>query len=78
MGIAAPAIAPILTFIFNKSLLLGYIPDDWKLARVTPLYKGKGKKSDCVSYRPISVIFHIPKIIESFVKVVLVNHLIIR
>ena len=76
LAIAAPAIAPILTFIFNKSLLLGYIPDDWKLARVTPLYKGKGKKSDCASYRPIFVISHIPKIIESYVKVVLVNHLI--
>ena len=68
--------APILTFIFNKSLFLVYIPDDWKLTLVTPLYKDKSKKSDCASYRPISVISHISKIIESYVKVVLVNHLI--
>ena len=25
---------------FKKSTELGHVPDDWKLARVTPLYKG--------------------------------------
>ena len=65
--IAAHSIAPSLYVLFNKSLGLGHVPRDWKLARVTPLYKGKGSKSELGSYRPISVISHVPKIIEKFV-----------
>jgi hypothetical protein len=64
---AAHTIAPSLYVLFNKSLNLGHVPRDWKLARVTPLYKGKGSKSELGNYRPISVISHIPKIIEKFV-----------
>ena len=42
---------------------MGYVPSDWKLTRVTPLYKGNGSKKDLNNYRPISVISHITKII---------------
>ena len=28
-----------LTYIFNESLMTGLFPDEWKSARVTPLYK---------------------------------------
>ena len=37
---------------------------DWKLSRVTPIYKGNGGANDKGNYRPISVIGHIAKIIE--------------
>ena len=30
--------------IFRSSLDEGVLPDDWKIAHVTPIYKGKGKK----------------------------------
>ena len=35
----------------NKSLLSGIFPDDWKYARVTPLFK-QGEGSDLNNYRP--------------------------
>jgi hypothetical protein len=41
----APSIAPILQLIFTTSLYSHAIPDDWKLALITPVYK-KGEK-DC-------------------------------
>ena len=43
-----------LTYIFNYSLLTGIFPDDWKLARVSSVYKS-GDKQECGNYRPISV-----------------------
>ncbi len=27
------------------------VPDDWKKAIIVPLYKGKGSRSECSSYR---------------------------
>ena len=41
--------------IFNCSLTTGIFPDDWKCAKVTPLFK-QGSSSDMNNYRPISVI----------------------
>ena len=61
--------------LFCKSLELGYVPNDWKLALVTPLYEGSGSKSVLGSYRPISVISHVPKIIEKYVNLTLNNYL---
>ena len=43
-------ICPILTKLFNASLETSCIPLDWKLARVTPIYKGKGDKYDKGNY----------------------------
>ena len=41
-------------------------PDDWKLAKVTPVFKD-GNKNDCGTYRPISVISVVAKILEKLV-----------
>ena len=41
------------THLFNQSLMTGIYPDEWKSARVTPLYKNSGKRSDPTNYRPI-------------------------
>ena len=41
--------------IFNQSVSRGIFPDDWKCARVTPLFK-QGDRDDLNNYRPISVI----------------------
>ena len=40
---------------------LAYFPDDWKCARVTPLFK-QGESSDLNNYRPISVISVVAKV----------------
>ena len=47
-------IAPILAFIYNESLAKGTVPDDWRQANVTPVYK-KGEKYDAANYRPVSL-----------------------
>ena len=60
-------IAPYITNLFNTSLVSANVLDDWKKAKVTPLYKGKGCKTDFSLYRPISVICHIAKILEKCV-----------
>ena len=52
--------------MFNLSLRTGIFPDDWKFARVTPIYKSEDKTL-CENYRPISVISNIAKIFEKLV-----------
>ena len=47
-------------------MLSGTFPDDWKCARVTPLFK-QGEASDLNNYRPISVISVIAKVFERIV-----------
>jgi hypothetical protein len=44
-----------LTNIYNVSLRSGVFPDEWKLAKVKPLYK-KGDRYNIQNYRPISII----------------------
>ena len=60
-------IAESLTLIFNQSLSTGIFPDEWKSARVTPLYKNSGKRNDPTNYRPISVIPVVAKVFERVV-----------
>ena len=52
--------------LFYQSLTSGIFPDDWKCARVTPLFK-QGERSDLNNYRPISVIPVIAKVFERIV-----------
>ena len=58
-------IAECLTLIFHQSLLTGIFPDEWKSARVTPLYKNSGKRNDPT--KPISVIPVVAKVFERVV-----------
>ena len=40
----------------NKCSTEENLPQDWKLAEVVPLYKNKGKRSECGNYRGISLL----------------------
>ena len=44
LKIASRIIAPSLTFTFNLSLSSGIFTDDWKNARVSPIYKGNDRR----------------------------------
>ena len=50
------------------------MPDDWKLANVTPFLK-KGSKSLPCNYRPISLTSVVCKMLETLIRDKLVNHL---
>ena len=63
LKLASGIIAPSLTFIFNLSLATGIYVDDWKRARVRPIYKSEDKRK-CENYRPISVLPIISKVFE--------------
>ena len=63
LKIAAPAIADSLTYIFNQAITLSSFPNEWKMARVIPLYKS-GHRNLSGNYRPISVLPTISKIME--------------
>ena len=67
-------VAPSLMCIFNQSLLTGIYPSDWKLAKVTPIFKA-GSKTDLNNYRPISVIPAVTKIFEKIISDQLYNYL---
>jgi len=59
-----PVIVEPLTEYFNDCLSGNVFPDEWKCAVVTPLYKGKGSRSDRNNYRGISVLSPIAKLFE--------------
>ena len=63
---SAATIAPVITHIINLSIEQGYVPQDFKLAKVTPLHK-KGSKLDPGNYRPISILSSISKVMEKIV-----------
>ena len=70
----AGCIAGPLCTIYRKSLADGVVPQAWKQANVSPVYK-KGPKKDPGNYRPISLTSQACKILESILKVRLTEHL---
>ena len=63
LKMAGDIVAPSLTQIFAKSISTGIFPTEWKLARVSLIFK-KGKRDDPNNYRPISIIPTVAKIFE--------------
>ena len=72
---SAPYISISLANVINKSLRSGVFEQDWKNARVMPIYKDDGDINDENNYRPISAIGHIAKMIESLVSYQIIDFL---
>lgn len=70
----APVIAKPLTHIINCSLLSGVVPDEFKQARVVPIYKS-GSRKNFDNYRPISILPAISKVLEKCVHSQIMDHL---
>ena len=63
-----------LCYLKNYSMMSGTIPNEWKLARVIPIFK-YGDRTDPNNYRPISILLILSKILERAVHSQLLDHL---
>jgi len=61
------------SIIYQQSWLTGEVPDDWRIASVTPIYK-KGQKEYHGNYRPVSLTSVPGKIMEQFILSALTGH----
>ena len=66
LKLAAPVIYKNLTDLFNLSITSGVFPSDWKIAKVSPLFK-LGDLTDANNYRPISVLPTIARVFERLI-----------
>jgi len=63
-----------LADIFSQLLNSGVVPDEWKTALVTPVFKG-GASSDPNNYRPISLTSVASKLMESVIRTQMLKYL---
>ena len=70
----AEEIAPSLGIIFQASIGQGEVPDDWKQASVTPIFK-KGDRTTPANYIPISLTSICCKTLEHIVHSQVMKHL---
>ena len=61
-----PVLLTPLTKLINISLETGFIPRQWKTAKIVPLFKS-GKENNFNNYRPISLLPTFPKVLEKVV-----------
>ncbi|KFV84302.1 RNA-directed DNA polymerase from mobile element jockey, partial [Struthio camelus australis] len=70
----ADVIARPLSIIFERSWRSGEVPEDWKKASVTPVFK-KGKKEEPGNSRPVSLTSMPGKVMEQLLLEVITKHL---
>ena len=66
-------LAPILSVIFQASLDSGQLPEDWRNANVSPIYK-KGDRTRAENYRPVSLTSVCCKVLEHVVHSHVMKH----
>ncbi|CAM4590202.1 unnamed protein product, partial [Caretta caretta] len=67
-------IVELLTMVCNLSFKSATVPNDWKKANVTPIFK-KGSRGDPGNYRPVSLTSVPGKLVETIVKNKIVRHI---
>ena len=73
---AMTTLAPYVTNIFNSSLAQGYFPHTWRHVIVTPLLKKAGLDESLLSsYRPVSNLPFLSKVLERIVNRQIVGYL---
>jgi len=60
------------SIIFERSWRTGEVPEDWRKANVTPIFK-KGKKEDSGNYRPVSLTSTPGKVMEQLILKVIIK-----
>ena len=61
--------------IFQYSLKHGTVPDTWKRATITPIFKSEDRTS-AENYRPISITSQLCKLLEKLIRKQLMDHLV--
>jgi exonuclease III len=69
-----PLIIMPIIHLFNLSLKTGYIPDNYKCAKIIPIYKA-GEKDRFDNYRPISILPALSKLLEKIVAFQMIRYL---
>ena len=70
----SPAISIPLTELFKTSLKTRSLPEEWKHANISAIFK-KGKKTTPKNYRPVSLTSVICKIMESLIRDEVIDHM---
>ena len=70
----ATTISAPLQILFNASLRVQEIPEEWKKAQISAIFK-KGDKSQDGNYRPVSLTSVVCKVMESLVREHIINHM---
>ena len=66
-------LAPILTVVFNRTLQTGCVPEDWKQAYVSAVFK-KGQRYDPANYHPVSLTCLCCKMLEHIITSSIMKH----
>ena len=66
LRIALPFFGGSLCDLFNKSIFVGKFQEDWKIARIAPIFKS-GARDHRSNYRPISVLPFISRLFEKMI-----------
>ena len=70
----AVQLAVPLSCIFRATLATGKLPQEWKKARITPIFK-KGSRNKPGNYRPVSLTSQVCKVQERILKKAITAHL---
>ena len=70
----AAQLAPILQNIFQLSVDSSQVPEAWKNATVTAIYK-KGSRAEAANYRPISLTYVASELLEHIIHSHVMKHL---
>ena len=65
----------LITQFFNSCLRYGYFPKNFKEAKVIPIKKSNKQSHSALSYRPISLLSSISKMLERIIKDKVLTHI---
>ncbi|KFP28573.1 RNA-directed DNA polymerase from mobile element jockey, partial [Colius striatus] len=70
----ADVFAKPLSIIFERSWRTGEVPEDWRRANITPVFK-KGKKDNLGNHRSVSLISILGKMMEQLILNTISKHM---
>ncbi|MCG8034442.1 MAG: reverse transcriptase family protein [Candidatus Thiodiazotropha taylori] len=73
--LTADIMTPTYVSLFNIILKTGFIPEDWAIGKIRPIYKNKGEVTDPNNYRPITILSCLNKLFTAVLNERLTNFL---